>query len=106
LRNPGLWHAALNDRDALRQIGGGLTACVGEWARKNRCKPSSLVCVERLRRNSEVMARRGLRAKDALAPLRDIEIQLEDPALGHRRLEHPGDCGFLALARPRALPGE
>ena len=52
---------------------------------------------------SEVNARSGLAAEDAVAPLDDVEVDLQNPALGERGLEPPGNHQLLEL--PHRVPG-
>ena len=62
---------------------------------------SSAACCrdERRRRHAEVGARRRVRAPDAVAPLDDVEIDLEDARLRQRRLEPPRDDQLAQLAQ-------
>src|SRR5262249_9630252 len=55
------------------------------------------------RRYAEMIAGRGFSAEHAGAPFDNVEVDLEDTALAHDRLDHEGDRRFLRLAPPRAL---
>src|SRR4029453_18193074 len=55
---------------------------------------------------AEVALARGARAEHAGAELRDIQIELEDPSLGERALELPGEDRLLDLPIRAACSGE
>src|SRR6266568_7312122 len=61
-------------------------------------QPSRLHCVERRGTDAEVVTRRSLAAEHTVAPLDDVEVELEDAPLVEDRLEHYGDQRFLGLA--------
>src|SRR5258707_2780332 len=73
------------------------------WAWKHRSHPRRLIGCEARRAHAEIVARRRFGSEHVFAPLGDVEIDLENAVLVHRRLEHCGEYRFLALAQRAAL---
>src|SRR5512146_2882530 len=99
-------HARRDDPGPTGDVGrvGPLLEALG--GRQHHRQPRRLQHAELARTDVEIVARRGLGAEHAFAPLDVVEVDLEDALLGQQRLEHHRDDQLLALAREVALAGE
>src|SRR5262245_29831598 len=92
--------AEKNGPDTPFHVGRGASALVAARAGKDGGEPCALLGRERASGHAEMVAGGGLGPEHTLAPFGVIEIELEDAALGHRVLDHPGDRRLLPLAQP------
>src|SRR5512145_1519747 len=98
--------AEKNGPDPPFHIGRGAAALVAARTGKDGGEPRALLGRKRGCGYAEMVAGGGLGPEHPLAPLGVIEIELEDAALGHRVLDHPGDRRLLRLAQPGARSGQ
>src|SRR5579862_1636826 len=84
------------------ETGGRVCRVEQSWVDDRARQPRRLVCVEIGRARMEVGARSGLGAVDAVAPLDDVEVQLEDAGLLQLGLEPPRDDELFEL--PERIP--
>mmetsp|Transcript_6765 Transcript_6765/g.28422 ORF Transcript_6765/g.28422 Transcript_6765/m.28422 type:complete len:347 (-) Transcript_6765:4243-5283(-) len=102
----GAVHAAGNHAGPGHHIGRGRLALEALGRRQHDGQPRGLEGPEPGRIGVEVVARRGLGAEQAFAPLDAVQIDLQDAALVQQPLEHQRDDKLLALAQQRALAGQ
>src|SRR5205823_14269632 len=101
-----IWHPAEHDADLARETARvGMPLVVARVGRHGR-QACGLWRIERRRGDAEIAPRRGLASEHAVAPLDDVEIELEDAAFVENRLEHDGKNRLLALAPVASLAGE
>src|SRR5438093_4553657 len=84
---------------ALGEVGGVLDRIVPSWGGEQRGEQGRLFLRQFGSRFPEVMARRRLGAENPVAPLRDIQVELQDSFLGEAPLELPSDQRLVRFAQ-------